>query len=330
MRSSPQQDKPKARGSASTQQPDLKDRGGSYLNHHFETAKVSWQRLMATPLATLMTLMMIAIALSLPGVLYVGLQNVEQLGQRWQGSAQLSVFLADALSEAEGRDLAQQLSDNSQFSQLSYLSKDEALAEFKAYAGFGNALELLKENPLPAVILITPSTDYLLSDDLSNLTQQLLSLDGVDDVRVDMDWVQRLQAMVTLGQRTVLLLGLLLALGVVLVVGNTIRLEIQNRRDEIIVVKLVGGTDSFVRRPFLYTGFWYGIGAGLVAWLLVQLSLWYLGTVVDRLIQLYHSEFQLQGLGLGATLLLMLIAVTLGSGGAWLAVLRHLRAIEPR
>lgn len=330
MRNAHRQENSKVRGSASSQQPDLKDRSGSYLSHHVETAKVSWHRLMATPLATLMTLMMIAIALSLPGVLYVGLQNVEQLGQRWQGSAQLSVFLVDSLSEEEGRDLALQLGDNSQFSQLSYLSKDEALAEFKAYAGFGNALELLKHNPLPAVILITPSADYLMNDDLSNLSQQLLSLDGVDDVRIDMDWVQRLQAMVRLGQRTVLLLGLLLALGVVLVVGNTIRLEIQNRRDEIIVVKLVGGTDSFVRRPFLYTGFWYGIGAGLVAWILVQLSLWYLGTVVDQLIQLYHSDFQLQGLGLGATLLLMFIAVTLGSGGAWLAVLRHLRAIEPR
>ena len=322
--------KPNTRPSASSQQPGLKDRGGSYLDHHLETARVSLKRLLAAPLATLMTLAMIAIALSLPSVLYVGLQNVAQLSDQWQGASQVSLFLDDSLTEADGRDLAEQLKSNSQFSQLSYLSKSEALDEFKQFAGFGRALEQLKDNPLPAVILLTPSEDYLASDNLAGLSQQLLSLDGVDDVRIDLDWVQRLQTMVLLGQRTVLLLGLLLALGVVLVVGNTIRLEIQNRRDEILVVKLVGGTDSFVRRPFLYTGFWYGLGAGLLAFALVELSLWYLGAVVDQLIQLYHSDFHLQGLGIGPTLVLLLLAVLLGSGGAWLAVLKHLKAIEPR
>lgn len=315
---------------ASSQQPELKARGRSYLSHHTEMARVSLKRLLATPLATLMTLAVIAIALSLPSVFYVGLQNVGQLSEHWQGSSQVSLFLSDQLSEAEGRDLALQLESNSQIAELAYLSKDDALAEFKQYAGFGRALNQLNNNPLPAVILAVPTEEYLSPDSLESLTQLLLSIDGVDDVRIDLAWVQRLQAMVQFGQRAVLLLAMLLSLGVVLVVGNTIRLEIQNRSEEIRVVKLVGGTDGFVRRPFLYTGIWYGVGAGLLAWLLVQLSVWYLGSIVGRLIMLYQSDFQLQGLGFGATVILLLLAVLLGSGGAWLAVLRHLRAIEPR
>ncbi|MEH6651685.1 MAG: permease-like cell division protein FtsX [Motiliproteus sp.] len=324
---------PKQRGrkqGASTQQPELGARGQSYLSHHREMAQVSLKRLLATPMATLMTLAVIAIALSLPSVFYVGLQNVGQLSDHWQGASQVSLFLSDQLSEEEGRDLALQLQSNSQIAELSYLSKDDAMAEFKQFAGFGRALDQLKQNPLPAVILAVPTQDYLSPDSLQALTQLLLSIDGVDDVRIDLAWVQRLQAMVLFGQRAVLLLAALLALGVVLVVGNTIRLEIQNRSDEIRVVKLVGGTDGFVRRPFLYTGLWYGLGAGLLAWLLVQLSVWYLGSIVDRLVVLYQSDFQLQGLGIGAALLLLLFAVILGSGGAWLAVLRHLREIEPR
>ena len=319
-----------ARQGASSQQPKLKVRGRSYLGHHLEMARVSLHRLLLTPLATLMTLAVIAIALCLPGVLYVGLQNVGQLSEHWQGSTQISLFLSDQLSESEGRDLALQLQSNSQIAQLSYLSKNESLNDFKQYAGFGRALDQLDYNPLPAVILVVPTADYIQPESLLALSQQLRSIDGVDDAQVDLAWVQRLQAMVKFGQRAVLVLGVLLALGVLLVVGNTIRLEILNRRDEILVVKLVGGTDSFVRRPFLYTGLWFGVGAGLLAWLLVQLSLWYLGSVVDQLIVLYQSDFQLQGLGIGSSLVLLLLAVLLGSSGAWLAVLRHLKAIEPR
>ncbi|MEH6471826.1 MAG: permease-like cell division protein FtsX [Halopseudomonas sp.] len=318
------------RQGASRQQPKLDARGRSYLNHHLEMARVSLRRLLATPLATFMTLAVIAIALSLPSVLYVGLQNVSQLSGHWQGSSQITLFLSNQISEAEGRDLAEQLRSNSQIEQLSYLSKDESLADFKHYAGFGRALDQLKQNPLPAVIMAIPTQEYLASNSLLALSQQLTSIDGVDDAQVDLAWVERLQAMVQFGQRTVLVLGVLLALGVLLVIGNTIRLEIQNRREEILVVKLVGGTDGFVRRPFLYTGLWYGVGAGLLAWLLVQLSLWYLGSVIDQLIVLYQSDFQMQGLGLGPAAVMLLLAILLGSGGAWLAVLRHLKAIEPR
>ncbi|MFT5720225.1 MAG: cell division transport system permease protein [Motiliproteus sp.] len=318
-----------AQQGASSQQPHLKTRGQSYLYHHLQMARVSLRRLLAAPLSTLMTLAVIAIALSLPGVLYVGLQNGAQLSEHWQGSTQISLFLSEELSEEQGRDLAVQLQSNSQIAQLNYLSKAESLADFKQYAGFGRALEQLSHNPLPAVILVIPTQDYVEPESLLALSQQLASIDGVDDAQLDLAWVQRLQAIVKFGQRVVLVLGALLALGVLLVVGNTIRLEIQSRREEILVVKLVGGTDGFVRRPFLYTGLWYGMGAGLLAWLLVQLSLWYLGSVVDQLIQLYQSDFQLQGLGLGPSAVLLLLAIILGSGGAWLAVLQHLKAIEP-
>ncbi len=317
------------RQGASVHRLQAADISRSYLRHHLQVARQSLQRLLAAPLATLMTVMVLAIALTLPGVLYVGLKNIQSVSYQWQGVTRISLFLSAELSDEQGRDLAEQLESNDQVRQLSYLSRAEALEEFRQFSGFSEAIDKLDENPLPAVIIVEPGGEYLARDQLYLLKAQLESVDGVDEALVDMAWLERLLSITGLAQRLVLVLSLLLGVAVILVVGNTIRLEIENRRDEILVVKLVGGTDGFVRRPFLYTGFWYGLAAGLLAWLLVQSSLWYLSGVVDRLISLYQSDYQLQGLGPGAGLLLLLTSVAIGVGGAWLAVIRHLKQIEP-
>jgi len=306
------------------------DRGRGYLAHHREVAVTALRRLVAEPFATLMTLAVMAIALTLPLVLYVGLQNVQALGEQWRGGSQLSLFLEPSLSESAGRDLAGQLAQNTQVSSSLYLSKSDALAEFRRYSGLGDALAQLDNNPLPAVILLEPASGYRQAEQIRRLAEQLGAVDGVGEVVLDLEWVARLQTLVGFAQRAVLVLATLLALGVLLVVGNTIRLEIEARRDEIVVVKLVGATDAFVRRPFLYTGCWYGIGAAVLAWGMVQLILLYLGAALAALIGLYPGEFMLSGLGVGASGLLLLLGAVLGIAGAWLAVVRHLAAIEPR
>lgn len=314
---------------ASVHRLDSRDHSRSYLSNHRRMAKISLIRLWETPLATLMTLLVLAIALTLPGVLYVGLTNIQAVSDQWQGSSQMTLYLGEQLSEEDGKDLAQQLSANEQVEKAVYLSKAAALDDFKRYSGFADAIDQLDMNPLPAAILLSPSLGYQTEDRLRPLMSQLSAIDGVDDVQLDLGWVQRLQAMASLAQRVVLVLAALLGLAVILVVGNTIRLEIENRRDEIVVVKLVGATDAFVQRPFLYTGFWYGLGAGLLAWGLIQISLWYLGGAIYVLVGLYAGNFEFQGLTSVSVFILITTSVIIGVAGAWLAVLRHLKSIEP-
>jgi len=302
----------------------------SYFMHHRQVAKESLLRLLATPFASLMTWLVIAIALTLPVGLYVFLQNAQQLSQEWDDAAQISVYLEQNINAQQGQKLAQHIESWNVVQQVRYISPDEALEEFKQSSGFGDALQYLNENPLPAVVVVSPRTD---SSNL-RLTQVLLdrlqALPDVEQAQLDLQWVDRLFRIMALGQRMALTLGLLLGVAVLLVVGNTVRLAIESRRAEIVVVKLVGATDAFVRRPFLYTGIWYGLGGGLLAWLLVNVVIYWLSGSVAELVAAYDGDFGLSGLGFLTTLSLWTFSALLGLLGAWLAVGRHLSKIEPQ
>ncbi len=295
--------------------------------HHYDSARNSLQRLLSTPLQTLLTLLVVAIALALPAFFFVALGNLETLGQNWQGRPQLSVYLhKEARSEAITA-FERKVESRKDVADVSYISAAQALVEFERMSGLGAALQTLSENPLPPALILSPSD---LSPEALDSLQHDLSKDPlVETVQLDMDWVLRLNQLLELAGRLVMSLGLLLGLGVLLVIGNTIRLAIENRRAEIIVVKLVGGTDGFVRRPFLYTGIWYGLGGGLLALILLLLTVIWLSGPVNTLSSLYESEYQLSGLGFLSSIGLLLIAGSLGLAGAWLAVRRHLSAIEP-
>jgi len=188
-------------------------------------------------------------------------------------------------------------------------------------------LEYLDHNPIPAVITVLPKR--MSPDELIELQQQLESEPQVEEADLDMAWVQRLSGALEVAQRAVVILGLLLATAVLLVVGNTVRVSIESRRDEILVAKLVGATDEWVRRPFLYTGAWYGVLGGLAGWGLIQFSLMLIDTPVRQLAGLYQNSFSMLGLGIVDTLLLIGLSLVLGLAGAWVAVGRYLRAIEP-
>lgn len=300
----------------------------AWAESHRASLLDSLGRLVRQPIGSFFTCLVMAVALSLPMGLALLLDSLERLGGSWQRAAQISVYLDLAASEARGQAVRDEIASMASVAEVQLISREEALNEFQTLSGLGDVLRELPENPLPAVILVTPRE--INESELGELQQQLQSLEDVDLVQLDMLWVQRLSAILQLGDRFVFGLTLLLVATLLLVIGNTIRLHIENRRTEIEVIKLVGGTDGYVRRPFLYMGALYGLGAGLLAWGLLAYGLDWLDKAVVRLAGLYGSDFTLLGVPLADGLSLVLGAVLLGYIGAWLAVARHLRELAPR
>lgn len=300
----------------------------AWWRHHLDSALDSFGRLADAPLQTLMTSLVVAIALVLPAVLLLTLANVQRLGERWDTDPKLTVYLHLQAQPAAIEGLQKRLRTLPNVANLEYVSPEQALKEFQMQSGFGEALAGLDHNPLPPTLVIAPADTAPAA--LDSLRAQVAAEPIVQEVALDMAWVRRLHAYMELGRQLVLGLAGLLALGVLLVIGNTIRLEIESRRDEIVVTKLVGATDGFVRRPFLYTGAWYGVVGGLLACLLVSTGTALLDQSVQQLAASYQSDFRLQGLGMSGCSLLVLVCVGLGLLGAWVAVGRHLNGIEPR
>lgn len=316
-----------ANGSHGKQRP--RGRVNAYFTHHLWVLVSSLGGLWRTPLATLMTAAVIGIALALPAGLHVLLQNVQQLSTGWEGTAQMSLFLKPAVSETQAQSLAEKLRGWEGVEEVRYISREQALAEFRELSGFGEALESLDENPLPAVLVLRPSARATAPAQMELLLGRVRELEPVDLAQLDMEWVRRLSGIIEVGKRGVLLLAGLLGMAILLVVGNTIRLTILSRTQEIVVTKLIGATNAFIRRPFLYTGLWYGLMGAVVAWLLVAILLGLLSAPVNRLSFLYNSQFSLGGLDLETLAVLLASGVSLGLLGSWLAVGKHLKAIEP-
>jgi len=299
------------------------------LIDHARVLVASLGRLAAQPLSTLMTVAVIGIALALPAGLQLLVTNARALSGHWQGAAELSVYLQPDVKLATAEKLADGLKADPGIAAVQLISADSALAEFREYSGFGDALEALPENPLPHVLVVRPTPDRQSPDDVTALREKLEDELPAELVQADTEWVARLQAMLEVVRRVVLLTAFMLAVGVVIIVGNTIRLDIQSRRDEIEVTKLIGGTDAFIRRPFLYTGIWYGLMGGLLALALVTSSLWALDEPIRRLSGLYGSGFRLQAPGLAGGVGLTLAGIVLGWLGSWASATRNMRRIEP-
>jgi cell division transport system permease protein len=300
-----------------------------WLLRHAQVALSSLGRLYRAPAASLMTAAVIGIALALPSGLYLLTGNLQRLGSQWGGGADLSLFLRQDISLNDGEALAARLRSWPEIGQLTLISPDEALSEFRELSGFGDALDVLEENPLPTVVAITPTAASSDPQTSAALLARLQQLPEVELAQLDLEWVKRFQAIVEIVRRSIWVMGLLLGLAVLLITGNTIRLEIQNRREEIEITKLIGATGAFIRRPFLYSGAWYGLSGALVAVLLVELAFFQLDEPVRQLAGLYHSSFALQTLSFREVLDLLFFGAVLGLLGAWLAVGRHLSAIEP-
>lgn len=302
----------------------------SYWAHHRGSFTESLVRLISTPIQTLMTSAVVAIALALPVTLLLAMDNVDQLGASWDANPKISVYLNPRAKTVAITQLVSTVESYEDVESVMYLSPEDALADFQKFSGFGSALEALDQNPLPPTLVVSPSISAMGPERLAELGKQLGAEPIVDDVSLDMNWVRRLQEIMLLGKKIVMALATLLGIGVLLAIGNTIRLAIENRREEILVTKLVGGTDGFVRRPFLYSGGWYGLFGGILASIIVLIAYTSISPSVQRLAALYQSEFTLQGLGPALIFKLLALATMLGWVGAWIAVSRHLRLIEPR
>jgi cell division transport system permease protein len=302
----------------------------AWLARHLQTLVGSLGRLLQQPVATALTVLVMGIALALPACLDVLVRNAQAAGGSWDRALDVSVYLKPAIDAEAAVRLADKLRQRRDVKAVQIIKADDALKEFRQHSGFGEALEALSDNPLPNTLVVTPAEPGASPTALATLRDELAKLSEVDVVQLDTDWVQRYLAMLDTVRRLVTMVAVLLAVGVVVIVGNTIRLDIQNRRDEIEVTKLVGGSDAFVRRPFLYCGVWYGLGGGLLAWLVVTIAVALLAGPVQRIAGLYGSRFDLVGLGFAGGLGLLLLGVVLGWLGSFAAATRHLRAIEPR
>ncbi len=301
----------------------------TWLLRHLQVALASLGRLCRAPLATLMTTAVIGIALALPTGMHVALSNIQQLAGGWDGAATLSLFLKQGVNEQQAMQLANRLRAHPQLARVQLIDPDLALEEFQRLSGFKGALQALERNPLPTVLVVEPHQQQSTPEAAEALMAEFNQLVEVDFTQLDLQWVRRFHAITEIARRGIMVIGLLLGLAVLLIIGNTIRLEIQNRKSEIEITKLIGGTDAFIRRPFLYNGLWYGLSGGIFAWLLVTLSLWTLSEPVERLAGLYQSEFDLSAIDCQTLGLLLLGSTLLGLFGSWIAVGRHLSSIEP-
>ncbi len=301
----------------------------SWLHRHAQVLLSSLGRLWQRPLGSLMTLLVLGIAIALPLGLHLLVNNLQQLADQWDSGASVSVFLKEGIDDKAIQALMETLQARKGIHAVQHITPAQALEEFRQQSGFASALELLDDNPLPHVLLIHPEDEGISTRQLQAFLQSLEKRPEVELALADLQWVERFQGITRIIQRTALVLTLLLSLAVLLIIGNTIRLEIQGRRDEIEIIKLVGGSNAFIRRPFLYEGFWYGLFGSLIALGLILLSALALYDPITHLAVLYQSDFQLTGLGMVTIFSIVGISILLGILGAWIAVHQHLGEMEP-
>jgi len=299
-----------------------------WLAQHRHAFALTLRRLLGHPLATLFSVMVIGIALSLPAGLYVLLENLGTASGNVTATPQLSLFLALDASRQEAMQAQARLKNDPRIRRVRLIPREQALEELKQNAGLGDVVESLPHNPLPDALAVTAKNDDPAA--LKQLRDELRQWPKVAHVQLDSAWAERLAAFLKLGRQAVLILGGLLGFALLAITGNTIRLQILTQREEIEVAKLIGATDPFIRRPFLYFGTLQGLAGGAAALLVVSASLHLLNASVAELATLYGSDFRLTTLKSSDSLRLLLLSAGLGWFGAYLSVARHLRLIEPR
>ena len=302
----------------------------SWRSHHRLVATQSIKRLISTPISSVLTMLVLAIAITLPAALNIAITNVAQLTGQANDHVQMSLYLQNGISDSEGRKLATQIAGWDSVTSTRYVSPQEAKDSFKAMEGFAEIIDSLPQNPLPGVVVAIMSEQSLTVNQAERLRKKATALEGVATAKIDLEWLQKLHAIIGLAQQVAAILTALLAIGVVLVVGNTIKLAIDSRREEIIVTKLIGATNAFVRRPFLYMGLWFGIGGALMALTLINICKYALTSAIESLSLVYGGDIVLAGLGFTNSITLVLMGAMLGWLGAWLAASQHIRALEPR
>ncbi|TDJ26901.1 MAG: ABC transporter permease [Gammaproteobacteria bacterium] len=300
----------------------------AYLLHHLQSLQFSLGKLYQAPATTLMTIAVIGITLSLPGGFYLFLKNIDAISGDFRSSSQISLFLTLDLSDRQARALEQDVAGMTDVLSTTFISRQQALAAFRQDSGFGKSIDTLSSNPLPHTIIVEPRPE---ADTFAvrNLLNGLQAMPEVDIAKMDTEWLERLYTILEIARRSVAMITILFACAVLLIIGNTIRLDIQNRYQEIIVTKLIGATDAFIRRPFLYGGVWYGLFGGIISWLIVEMGYLVISGPLNRLNLLYQADLRFITFSLHDFIVLLSSSSLLGLAGSWIAVARHLRQIEP-
>ncbi|SFD02395.1 permease-like cell division protein FtsX [Pseudoalteromonas denitrificans] len=282
-----------------------------------------------TTIASMMTIAVLGVSLTLPATLYLVVKNVQQVSSGFENASEISLFVKKELSDKETKILVKRLKLYPEISNVIYISNDVALEEFKQVSGFGQALDYLDSNPLPSVISVTPTNRYSKPEAARALLTKLENEREIEFGKLDIEWLERLNALLSLLRESVITIAFLLLTSVILIIGNTIRLSIMDKKEEIQVMKLVGATNHFIQTPFLWTGIWYGVIGGFFAFICIEIMMWWLGSAVAEVTGVYQTEFILQGLSFFEFMNLILLAVLLGLFGSYLSVKRYIREIEP-
>lgn len=312
----------------------LMGRISAAIRQHIQQLFSSFADLWKTPFSTLMTIFVLALALSLPSVFHLIYKNAESVTEQWDGASEISLFLTKDISERRIQVLINKLALYKDIDSVTYISPHQALEEFKEISSFSSALNYLDENPLPAVLVVVPTKEAMTTAGSKLLVAKLQDEkergQGIDLVRADLEWIEKLQAILELLVDIVASIAALLLISVLLIVSNTIRLNILNQRDAIEVLKLVGATNSFIQRPYLYVGAWYGLLGGLIAWLLTLGMVTWLKSGIQSLMGLYELQFSVSVLSLEEVGILLAVATALGFVASFISVKQYLVKIEPK
>ncbi|MBT8433863.1 MAG: permease-like cell division protein FtsX [Gammaproteobacteria bacterium] len=307
--------------------PATSNRISAYLLHHLQSLIFSLRKIYAAPATTIMTVAVIGITLSLPGGFYLFLKNIDAISGDFRSSSQISLFLDLELGEKQARALDKKISKMELVDSTRFISREKSLEEFRQDSGFGKSIDTLSSNPLPHTIIVEPREADTFA--VRNLLNSLQAMPEVKIAKLDTEWLERLYTIIEIARRSVIIITILFSCAVLLIIGNTIRLDIQNRYQEIIVTKLIGATDAFIRRPFLYGGVWYGLLGGIISWLIVEIGYLAISGPLGRLNLLYKSEMNLITFSFHDFIILITSSTLLGLAGSWIAVARHLNQIEP-
>lgn len=299
-----------------------------FYTQHFHVLRTVLRRMFNPPLAGVLNTLVIGIALSLPAGMYVLLQNAQGLVQQLSGTPQISVFLNMDAKSDDIEKLRKQFAQHPAVERVEFVPRDRALQQLKQSTGLADVIGSLEKNPLPDAFVVHPKSDS--AQNIDTLRTEIANLPKVEQAQLDSAWAYKLEALLKFATLAVLILASLLSLALIAITFNTIRLQILTQRDEIEVAKLIGASNSFIRRPFLYFGALQGLLGGFAAYAIISISCALLNLPLSTLSQLYASQFTLQSLNLGDSLSLLLFSLYLGWLGAWLSVARHLSQIEPR
>ena len=307
--------------------PATSNRISAYLLHHLKSLLFSLDKIYQAPTTTIMTVAVIGITLSLPGGFYLFLKNIDAISGDFRSSSQISLYLGLDVSDKKARALEKQITEMADVTSTRFISRESSLEEFRQNSGFGKSIDTLSSNPLPHTIIVEPVEGDTFM--VRNLLNTLEAMPEVDIAKLDTEWLERLYTIIEIAKRSVIIVTILFAFAVLLIIGNTIRLDIQNRYQEIIVTKLIGATDAFIRRPFLYGGVWYGLLGGIISWLIVEIGYLAIAGPLERLNLLYQSDMELITFSFHDFIILITSSTLLGLAGSWIAVARHLNQIEP-